>query len=56
MVCLEIVRKLFQTKGLVSDTLCPRSLGPDGRMLDQGVWIFCSCQQGAIKTIGRIKY
>ena len=37
MVCLEFVRKLFQIRVQVSDTLYRMSLGLRGRMLDQGV-------------------
>ena len=32
MVCLEFVRKLFQIRVPVNDTLYPMSLGPLGRM------------------------
>ena len=37
MACLEFVRKLFQIRVQVSDTLYPMLLGPRGRMLNQGI-------------------
>jgi hypothetical protein len=50
-----LARNLVLDRELVGDTLTAAG-GPDGRMLNQSVSIFCCGQQGTNKTFWRIKY